>query len=280
MNAGRSAAVNTNNNLTMSRSRIAFRVSRRSYSCILLFFFALHSSHTHMFVGHAHEQDVSNRVKQGGASKLGKGKQKRTVRTEHSAAVAAKKKTSLPKTVDGSSGGGVKTSINRAYPRSSEPKLPPPSKCTNNAASTRARDIDARDKDDPLMATDYVQDMFQYFREQESRAIASPYLFEDDNHDAIQPKINQRMRAILVDWLVDIHHKMKCDPTVLYLTVQILDRFLAADANKASKKNLQLIGTSAFLIAGKYEQIYPAPISDLVYVCDRIYTEDDVSTCA
>lgn len=233
-----------------------------------------------MFVGHAHEQDVSNRVKQDGASRLGKGKQKqkRTVHTAYSAAVAARKKTSLPKTVDGSSGGGVKTSINRAYPSSSEPKLPS-SKYTNNAASTRARDIDARDKGDPLMVTDYVQDMFQYFREQESRAIASPYLFDDDNHDALQPEINSRMRAILVDWLVDIHHKMKCEPTVLYLTVQILDRFLAADANKASKKNLQLIGTSAFLIASKYEQIYPVPISDLVYVCDRIYTEDDVSTC-
>lgn len=243
------------------------------------FFFALLSSHIRTCFGHAHEQDVSNRVKKDGASKLAKGKQKRAARTVHSAAVAAKKKTSLPKTVNGSSDGGAKTPINRAYPRSSEPKLPS-SKYTNIAASTRARDIDARDKGDPLMVTDYVQDMFQYFREQESRAIASPYLVDDDNHDAIQPKISQRMRAILVDWLVDIHHKMKCDPTVLYLTVQILDRFLAADANKASKKNLQLIGTSAFLIASKYEQIYPVAISDLVYVCDRIYTEDEVSTCA
>ena len=46
---------------------------------------------------------------------------------------------------------------------------------------------------------------------------------------------------------------------------------------KASKKNFQLIGTGAFLIASKYEQIYPAAMSDLVYVCDRIYTEEDVS---
>jgi len=229
-----------------------------------------------MFIGHAREQDVSNR-RQGGTSKLGKGKQKRTAHTVHSAAVAAKKKTSLPKTVNGSSGEEIKTSINRAYPRSSEPKLPS-SKYTNNAASTKARDIDARDKDDPLMATDYVQDMFEHFREQESRAIASPYVDGDDNHNAIQPKISQKMRSILVDWLVDIHHKMKCEPTVLYLTVQILDRFLATGANMASKKNLQLIGTSAFLVASKYEQIYPVVISDLVYVCDRIYTEDDVST--
>jgi len=229
---------------------------------------------------HTHHQDVSNRVEQDGASKLEKGKaqkQKRTVHTVHSAAVVAKKKTaSLPKTVvHTSSGAVVRKAVHRAIPRSSQPKLPSSSKQT---AATRARDIDARDQDDPLMATDYVQDMFQYFREQESRAVVGPYLGDDD--DAIQPNISQRMRAILVDWLVDIHHKMKCDPTVLYLTVQILDRFLAADVKKASKKNLQLIGTSAFLIASKYEQIYPAPICDLVYVCDRIYTEDDVSMYA
>jgi len=238
---------------------------------------------------HTHHQDVSNRVEQDGASKLGKGKaqkQKRTVHTVHSAAVVAKKKTaSLPKTVvHTSSGAIVRKAVHRAIPRSSHPKLPSSSKqtaaATTTTTTTRARaiDIDARDQDDPLMATDYVQDMFQYFREQESRAVVNPYL--GDNDDAIQPNISQRMRAILVDWLVDIHHKMKCDPTVLYLTVQILDRFLAADVKKASKKNLQLIGTSAFLIASKYEQIYPAPICDLVYVCDRIYTEDDVSMYA
>ncbi len=230
---------------------------------------------------HTHLQDVSNRIEQDGASKLGEGKsQKRTVRTVHSAADVVKKNASLPKTVvHKNSGVIVKRAPHRAIPRSSQAKLPSCSKQTAAASTTAtsARDIDARDKDDPLMVTSYVQDMFQYFREQESRAVVDPYL---DGDESIQPNINQRMRAILIDWLVDIHHKMKCDPVVLYLTVQIVDRFLAAAVMKATKKNFQLIGTSAFLIASKYEQIYPAAINDLVYVCDRIYTEDDVSTRA
>ena len=214
-----------------------------------------------------------------GASKLGKGKPQK--RSGHSAAFEAKaKKTQIP--VHRSSGGLMVTkAVHRANARSSKLKLPSSPKQTNAATTTRGetkpRDIDARDQDDPLMVTDYVQDMFQYFREQETRAVAGPYLDDDSGDNAIQPNINQRMRAILVDWLVDIHHKMKCDPEVLYLTVQVLDRFLAANVKKASKKNLQLIGTSAFLIASKYEQIYPAAMSDLVYVCDRIYTEEDVS---
>lgn len=231
---------------------------------------------------HTCHQDVSNRVEQDGASKLGEGKsQKKTVHTVHYAVVAAKKSAPFPKTVvHKKSGVVVKNAAHRAIPRSSQAKLPFCSKQTAAAAAafptaTSAHDIDARDKDDPLMVTSYVQDMFQHFREQESRAVVEPYLRGDD--EAIQPSINERMRSILVDWLVDIHHKMKCDPAVLYLTVQIVDRFLATAVKKATKKNLQLIGTSSFLIASKYEQIYPAAIIDLVYVCDRTYTEDDVS---
>ena len=143
-------------------------------------------------------------------------------------------------------------------------------------ATSKAHDIDKRYSDDPLMCSNYVQDMFQYFRDQESRAMAATYI--SDNDDAIQPRISERMRAILIDWLADIHNKMKCDPTVLHLTVQILDRFLASGVKKATKKNLQLIGASAFFIASKYEEVYPVVLCDLIYVCDRLYAEEDVST--
>ena len=134
--------------------------------------------------------------------------------------------------------------------------------------------IDEKDANDELMVTAYVKEMFQFFREREQ--VIYSYLGGDD---AIQPIINERMRSILVDWLVEVHLGMRCDPAVLYLAIQIIDRFLAAKSpsNKATKKNLQLIGTSAFFIASKYEQIYPVSLRDLEYVCDHVYTEDDVS---
>ena len=201
-----------------------------------------------------HPQDISNRV-EAGKSKSGKEEsQKRAVAT--------------------SSGVIVKKAATRSIPRYSHTKGYFPS---NHATVREAHDIDARDSEDPGMVTTYVNDMFHYFREQESRAVVDPYL---GGEHATQPSINQKMRAILIDWLADIHHKMKCDPESLHLTVQIIDRFLASAIKKATKKNLQLIGTSAFLIATKYEQIYPADIGDLVFVCDHIYTSDDVSMSA
>ncbi|KAL7523847.1 hypothetical protein ACHAXR_001363, partial [Thalassiosira sp. AJA248-18] len=130
-----------------------------------------------------------------------------------------------------------------------------------------AHDIDKRDADDPYCATAYVQDMYKYFKEQEHRAVVGPYM--DD-----QLNINAKMRAILIDWLASIHHKMKCDPETLYLTVNIIDRYLAK--TQAARKSLQLIGVTALLIASKYEQIYPVDTNDLVYVCDKLYTCDEI----
>jgi hypothetical protein len=41
-----------------------------------------------------------------------------------------------------------------------------------------------------------------------------------------QPDINEKMRAILVDWLVEVHLKFKLVPESLYLTINLIDRFL------------------------------------------------------
>ena len=47
------------------------------------------------------------------------------------------------------------------------------------------------------------------------------------------------MRAILVDWLVEVHLKFKLMPETLFLTVNLIDRFL--EARQVTRKNLQLV---------------------------------------
>ncbi|KAL8090112.1 hypothetical protein AgCh_039548 [Apium graveolens] len=41
-----------------------------------------------------------------------------------------------------------------------------------------------------------------------------------------QPEINENMRAILVDWLIEFHNKFDLMPKTLYLTIDIIDRYL------------------------------------------------------
>jgi hypothetical protein len=108
-------------------------------------------------------------------------------------------------------------------------------------------DIDARDAEDPLCATAFVQDMYEYFRVKEISSSVPPTYMD------AQPHINERMRSILVDWLVEVHLKFKLVPETLYLCVNIIDRFLALQ--EVSRPKLQLLGVTALLVAAKYEEI-------------------------
>mmetsp|Transcript_19275 Transcript_19275/g.21588 ORF Transcript_19275/g.21588 Transcript_19275/m.21588 type:complete len:141 (+) Transcript_19275:138-560(+) len=89
-----------------------------------------------------------------------------------------------------------------------------------------------------------------------------------------QPDINDRMRGILMDWLIEVHLKFKLVPETLYLTVNLIDRYLEIDVVKRDK--LQLIGVTAMLIACKYEEIYPPEIKDFVYITDNAYKKQEI----
>ena len=89
-----------------------------------------------------------------------------------------------------------------------------------------------------------------------------------------QPNINERMRAILVDWLIEVHLKFKLVPETLYLCVNLIDRYLSV--KEVQRPKLQLVGVACLLIASKYEEIYPPELRDLVYVCDRAYSGNEI----
>ena len=60
----------------------------------------------------------------------------------------------------------------------------------------QADDIDARDAENPLFCPEYVNDMYDIFRQLERQfQVNASYMTN-------QPHINDKMRTILVDWLV------------------------------------------------------------------------------
>ena len=89
-----------------------------------------------------------------------------------------------------------------------------------------------------------------------------------------QEDINEKMRAILVDWLVEVHLKFKLVPESLYLTVNLIDRYL--EREQVNRQKLQLVGVTAMLIACKYEEIYPPIVKDFVYITDNAYTKEEI----
>lgn len=88
-----------------------------------------------------------------------------------------------------------------------------------------------------------------------------------------QPDITNSMRAILVDWLVEVGEEYKLQNETLHLAVNYIDRFLSSMSVLRGK--LQLVGTAAMLLASKFEEIYPQ-VAEFVYITDDTYTKKQV----
>jgi hypothetical protein len=89
----------------------------------------------------------------------------------------------------------------------------------------------------------------------------------------MQADLTWKMRTILVDWLIEIHQKFRLLPETLFLSMNILDRFLSLRVVSVSK--LQLVGFTSMFIAAKYEEIIAPSIQNYLYVVEG-YTEAEV----
>jgi hypothetical protein len=69
------------------------------------------------------------------------------------------------------------------------------------------------------------------------------------------------MRATLIDWLQQVHVRYKMTPETLWISINIIDRFLSLRVVSLIK--LQLVGVTAMFIAAKYEEIMAPPFVPL-----------------
>merc|ERR1712187_143131 len=90
----------------------------------------------------------------------------------------------------------------------------------------------------------------------------------------VQADVNGKMRSILVDWLIEVHMKYRLRPETLFLTINIIDRYLAK--TQVQRRRLQLVGVVAMLIASKFEEVRPPQIADFCYITDNAYTKKDI----
>ncbi|CAJ1065815.1 cyclin N-terminal domain-containing protein 2 isoform X2 [Xyrichtys novacula] len=78
-------------------------------------------------------------------------------------------------------------------------------------------------------------------------------------------------RAILVDWLIQVHELMSFQEETLYLTIHLLNRSL--HHIKVATANLQLLGMVCLFIAAKKEECLLPEVSALCYLMDHTYTK-------
>lgn len=136
------------------------------------------------------------------------------------------------------------------------------------AFSQAVKDLDLEDADDPLMVAEYVGEIFDYLKVLEE--VTMPNAHYMDHQDDLEWK----MRGILVDWLIEVHTRFHLLPETLFLTVNIIDRFLSAKVVQLDR--LQLVGVTAMFIASKYEEVLSPHVANFRHVADDGFTEAEI----
>nr|GMD65253.1 G2/mitotic-specific cyclin-2 [Ipomoea batatas] len=104
--------------------------------------------------------------------------------------------------------------------------------------------IDSPDERNVLAVVEYVDDIHAFYKKTESLSCALP------DYMNLQPAINEEMRSILIDWLIEVHQK-----------------FALMDGD---------IVPHSMLLACKYEEVYAPAVVDFVLISDNAYCRQEV----
>ncbi|KAK9112511.1 hypothetical protein Scep_020030 [Stephania cephalantha] len=129
-------------------------------------------------------------------------------------------------------------------------------------------DIDREDLNNPLAVADYIEDILSYYREAENSTCVPP------NYMMQQHDINEKMRALLIDWLIEVHYSFELMDETLFLMVNLIDRFLALKI--VMRTELQLIGLTALLLASKYGDVRVPLVDHIILMSKSLYTRKQV----
>lgn len=134
--------------------------------------------------------------------------------------------------------------------------------------STRSEEDIDDEAWDTSMVAEYGEEIFQYMKELEDKMRPNPFYMDN------QTEIQWSMRAVLIDWLTQVHNRFQLLPETLFLAVNYIDRFLSCKIVSLGK--LQLVGATALFVAAKYEEINCPSVQEIVYMVDGGYTMEEI----
>ncbi|CAL9736654.1 S-phase entry cyclin-5 [Monosporozyma servazzii] len=123
------------------------------------------------------------------------------------------------------------------------------------------QDLDTPEMDDVLLVAEYTDDIFAHLYSREVSTLPSHNYTYKSHEQYYRPSV----RAILIDWLVEVHEKFQCFPETLLLAVNIMDRFLSK-TTKVNTDKLQLVAVTSLFIAAKYEEIHLPKLAEYAYI--------------
>ena len=120
-----------------------------------------------------------------------------------------------------------------------------------------------------LFPFEYLNDIWKSFIEKEKY---NNYSFNDIIN--IQIDIKYQMRCILIDWIISLQNKFFKKSSTLFLTINLIDRYLSKKSIHRTK--FQLLGVTSLFIAFKYEEIYMKNINDFIDLTARAFDKAEI----
>lgn len=86
-----------------------------------------------------------------------------------------------------------------------------------------------------------------------------------------QKDINKQMRAILIDWIIEVHNCFHLKNKTLFQVVYIIDLYLSHKI--IQRINFQLLGVACLLIAFKSNEVYCPSLQQFIDITNGAYTK-------
>lgn len=122
-----------------------------------------------------------------------------------------------------------------------------------------------------LNAGEYLNDIYSNLLSDEKNLKMKP----EFGYMNQQNEINFHMRAILIDWLIEVAQKFHFIDETIYQAVWIIDTYLSKKS--VAKTKFQLVGVCALFIACKTNEIYYPQINDLIGLVDNAYARNEIT---
>lgn len=100
-------------------------------------------------------------------------------------------------------------------------------------------------------------ELWETMRKKDAKYVHDPFYLK--RHCGIEPQ----MRAILLDWLVEISYAYRLHRETFHLALEYMDRFMTCCKQQMRVDRLQLIGMTCLFLAAKVEEIYPPKLKEL-----------------
>ena len=135
--------------------------------------------------------------------------------------------------------------------------------------------LDENIKNNPQYLGDYLIDILENLLLEESSYIQKKYINPDYLFNINNSELTPEIRLISINWIIMVHHKVfKFKENTLFLTVQLIDRFLSKKLLNLAKTELLLL--CSLILASKHEEINYVNMNESLQLSSNKFSKKEI----